>query len=35
MHVCHRYTYYVIRKHKIECVKQYDMQYCSEYTRNM
>ena len=27
--------YYVIRKHKIECGKQYDMQCCSEYTRNM
>ena len=30
MHTCHRYTSYVIRKHKIEFVRQYDMQCYSE-----
>ena len=30
MHTCHRYSSYVIRKHKIEFVRQYDMQCCSE-----
>ena len=33
MHTCNRYTFYVIRKHKVEFVRQYDMQYCSESTR--
>ena len=35
MHTCYRYTSDVIRKHKIEFVRQYDMQYCSESTRNI
>ena len=35
MHTCNRYTSYVIRKHKVESVRQCDMQYCSESTRNI
>ena len=30
MHTFHRYTSYVIRKHKIEFVRQYGMQCRSE-----
>ena len=30
MQTCHGYTSYVIRKHKIEFVRKYDMQCCSE-----
>ena len=33
--ICHRYTYYVIRKYKIEFVRQHDMQCCSECTRTI
>ena len=35
MHTCYRYTSYVIRKLKVEFVRQYDMQCCSESTRNI
>ena len=35
MHTCDRYTSYVRRKHKVEFVRQYDMQYCSESTRSI
>ena len=35
MLTCNRYTFYVLRKCKVEFVRQYDMQYCSESTRNI
>ena len=35
MHTCKRYISYVIRKHKVEFVSKYDIQCCSESTRNI
>ena len=35
MHICHRYTSYIIRKHNREFVRQYDMKCCSECTRKI
>ena len=35
MHTCNRYTSDVKRKHKVEFVRQYDMQCYSESTRNI
>ena len=35
MHTINRYTFYVIKKGKVEFVKEYNVQYCSESTRNI
>ena len=34
IHTCNRYTFYVIKKGKVEFVRQYHVQCCSESTTN-